>query len=110
MAAARIFERQVTTFLEVLLGLSSSKQTRKDCAVCHRKKVLFGTCVVHCTCYECQSRGSLHFHGLFWGGIPPWLFDMVVGNSEVVQAAASVLDQQDVPHWMPIFTRIMSID
>ena len=81
-------------FLEVLLGLPSSKQTKKDRAVCNRKKGLFGTCLAHCTCYECQGRGSLHFHGLFWGGIPPWLLDMVVGNSELVQAVAAVLDQQ----------------
>ena len=81
-------------FLEVLLGLPSSKQTKKDRAVCNRKKGLFGTCVDHCTCYECQGRGSLHFHGLFWGGIPPWLLDMVVGNSELVKAVATVLDQQ----------------
>ena len=94
VAAARIFERQVRAFLEVLLGLPSSKQTKKDRAVCNRKNGLFGTCVAHCTCYECQGRGSLHFHGLFWGGIPPWLLDMVVGNSELVQAVAAVLDQQ----------------
>ena len=94
VAAARIFERQVRAFLEVLLGLPSSKQTKKDRAVCNRKKGLFGTCVAHCTCYECQGRGSLHFHGLFWGGIPPWLLDMVVGNSELVKAVATVLDQQ----------------
>ena len=94
VAAARIFERQVRTFLEVLLGLPSSKQTKKDRAVCNRKKGLFGTCAAHCTCYECQGRGSLHFHGLFWGGIPPWLLDMVVGNSELVKAVAIVLDQQ----------------
>ena len=94
VAAARIFERQVRAFLEVLLGLPSSKQTKKDRAVCNRKKGLFGTWVAHCTCYECQGRGSLHFHGLFWGGIPPWLLDMVVGNSELVKAVATVLDQQ----------------
>ena len=93
VAAARISERQVRAFLEVLLGLPSSKQTKKDCAVCNRKKGLFGTCVAHCTCYECQGRGSLHFHGLFWGGIPPWLLYMVVGNRELVQAVAAVLDQ-----------------
>ena len=81
-------------FLEVLLGSPSSKQIKKDRAVCNRKKGLFGTCVAHCTCYECQGRGSLHFHGLFWGGIPPWLLDMVVGNSELVKAVATVLDQQ----------------
>ena len=94
VAAARIFERQVRAFLEVLLGLPSSKQTKKDGAVCNRKKGLFGTCVAHCTCYECQGRGSLHFHGLFWSGIPPWLLDMVVGNSELVKAVATVLDQR----------------
>ena len=94
VATARIFERQVRAFLEVLLGLPSSKQTKKDRAVCKRKKGLLGTCVAHCTCYECQGRGSLHFHGLFWGGILPWLLDMVVGNSELVQVVAAVLDQQ----------------
>ena len=62
--------------------------------MCNRKKGLFGTCVAHCTCYECQGRGSPHFHGLFWGGIPPWLLDVVVGNSELVQAVAAVLHQQ----------------
>ena len=55
VAAARIFEQQVRAFLEVLLGLPSSKQTKKDRAVCNRKKGLFGTCVAHCTCYECQG-------------------------------------------------------
>ena len=94
VAAARIFERQVRAFLEVLLGLPSSKQTKKDRAVCNRKKGLFGTCVAHCTCYECQGRGSVDFHGLFWGGIPPWLLYMVVGNSELAKAVATLLDQQ----------------
>ena len=94
VAVARIFERQVPALLEVLLGLLSSKQTKKDRAVCNRKKGLFGTCVAHCTCYECHGRGSLDFHGLLWGGVPPWLLDMAVGNSERVQAVAAVLDQQ----------------
>ena len=89
VAAARIFKRQVRTFLEVLLGLPSAAMTRKDSPVCARKKGL-GTCVAHCTCYKCQGRGTLHFHGLFWGGIPPWLLDMVHGNSDL----AVVLDQQ----------------
>ena len=94
VAAARILQRQMHAFLEVLLGLPSSKQKKKDRAVCNRKQGLFGTCVAHCTCSECQGRGSVHFHGLFRGGIPPWLLDMVVGNSELVQAVATVLDQQ----------------
>ena len=54
--------------------------------MCNRKNGLFGTCVVHCTCYKCQGRGSLHFHGLSWGGIPPLLLNMV--------GVAAVLDQQ----------------
>ena len=94
VAAARIFERQVRAFLEVLLGLPSASVTRKDRPVCTRRKGLFGTCVAHCTCYECQGRGSLHFHGLFWGGIPPWLLDMVRGNGDLIRAVAAVLDQQ----------------
>ena len=93
-AVARIFERQVRAFLEVLLGLPSSKQTKKDCAVRNRKKGLFSTCVAHSTCYECQGRGCLQFHGLFCGGIAPWLLDMAVGNTKLVQAVPAVLDQQ----------------
>ena len=94
VAVARIFERQVRAFLEVLLGLPSASVTRKDRPVCTRRKGLFGTCVAHCTCYECQGRGSLHFHGLFWGGIPPWLLDMVQGSGDLIRAVAAVLDQQ----------------
>ena len=94
VAAARIFERQVRAFLEVVLGLPSASVTRKDRPVCTRKNGLFGTCVAHCTCYECQGRGSLHFHGLFWGGIPPWLLDMVRGNGDLIRAVAAALDQQ----------------
>ena len=47
VAAARIFERQVRAFLEVLLGLPSASVTRKDRPVCTRRKGLFGTCVAH---------------------------------------------------------------
>ena len=35
LAVAHIFEQQVRAFLEVLLGLPSSKQTKKDHAVCN---------------------------------------------------------------------------
>ena len=94
VAAPPIFEQHVLAFVEVLLCLPSSKETKKDRAVCSRKKGLFGMCVAHCTCFECQSRGSLHFHGLFWGGIPPWLLNMMVGNNELVKAVVAVLDQQ----------------
>ena len=40
VAAARIFERQVRAFLEVLLGLPSASVTRKDRPVCARRKGL----------------------------------------------------------------------
>ena len=94
VAAARIFERQVRAFLEVLLGLPSASVTRKDRPICTCRKGLFGTCVAHCICYECQGCVSLHFHGLLWGGIPPWLLDMVRGNGDLIRAVAAVLDQQ----------------
>ena len=110
VAATRIFERQVRAFLGVLLGLPSSKQTKKDRAVCNRKNGLFGTCVANCTCYECQGRGSFHLHGLFWGGIPPWLLDMVVGNSSLCRPLPLCWMNKYVPHWMPTFLRIISID
>ena len=49
VAAARIFERQVRAFLEVLLGLPSASVTRKDRPVCTRKKgpIWYLCCALH---------------------------------------------------------------
>ena len=94
VAAAHIFECQVRAFLEVLLGLPLATVTRKDYPVCTRKKGLLGACVAHYTCYHGQGRGNVHFHGPLWGGIPPWLLDMVRGNSDLVHVVARVLAQQ----------------
>ena len=67
VAAAHIFVHQVPAFLKVLLGFPLATVTRNDRLVCTCNKGLFGTCVAHSTCHECQGCGSLHFHGPFWG-------------------------------------------
>ena len=53
---------------------------------------MFGTPVASIICTEAQARGSLHGHGLFWGGIPPHVLDDIAHTPELVQIAAQALD------------------
>ena len=59
-----------------------------------KDKGMFTTPVAHCTCYETQGRGSLHFHGLLWGGVPPKVLDFIRTDPALVRTAARTLDSQ----------------
>ena len=80
VAAARIFERQVRAFLEVLLGLPSCKQTRKDRAVCKRKKGLLVHAwpIAHATSAKAEalSISMVSFGVAFRLGCWTWLRGM----------------------------------
>jgi len=42
--------------------------------------------------YEAQTRGCLHFHGLFWGSIPSSLFQYGSDKPELCKRIAAVID------------------
>ena len=42
--------------------------------------------------FEAQTRGCLHFHGLFWGSIPSALFQYASDKPELCKKLADVVD------------------
>jgi hypothetical protein len=42
--------------------------------------------------YESQARGSLHFHGLFWGGIPPSILQFAADKPALSEKIRMVID------------------
>lgn len=81
-------------FLEFLLGLPCADGTKKTRPLGGRKAGIFGIPLAYCTCYETQARGSLHFHGLFWGGVPPHVLNALVKDAALQAALAAMFDRQ----------------
>jgi hypothetical protein len=72
--------------LSILLGLPPSNitpKTRKTLPLNKRKKGLFGHTLAYYGVSEPQSRGTLHFHIIIWGGIPPDTLQRAAGNQEL---------------------------
>ena len=87
-------------FLEVLLGLPSFKKTKKDRAVCNRKKGLSSAKA------EALSISMVSFGVAFPHGCWTWLWGIACFCKPLLLCWIN----KYVPRWMPTFTKIMSKD
>ena len=80
------YRRLLHNTLSILLGLPPSNIspiTRKTVPLAKRPKGLFGKTLSYYGVNEPQARGTLHFHIIVWGGIPPQALQRAAGNQEL---------------------------
>jgi hypothetical protein len=92
VAAARYFERIINTILEKLIRLPCERNIKKTTSRNNRKSGILGIPLAHFTVSESQGRGTLHGHGLGWGGICPKVLQNISTNSELKQYFGEVID------------------
>lgn len=93
VAAAEVFNLMVNALFTILLGLPPDEFKRKSKPLCSRQAGIMGTPVAACGCTECQQRGSLHMHLVFWGGLPPFLLQSAGGLPFLEPVISAVLER-----------------
>lgn len=91
-ACTRVFERFMRMYFTLLLGMPCVEDGCRWVPMCDRQSGIFGKCTAHYTCYECQSRGTLHAHGLVWTNVSAETFELVCEHLECSEALAKMLD------------------
>jgi hypothetical protein len=84
-------------------------QTTKEAG--RTRKGVFGNMVSFIGVTESQHRGTLHFHGIFFGGLRPELLQSVSHDSDMASAIAVALDsmyQAEIPREMHILSFLSS--
>lgn len=92
VAAAESFKLLTEAIFSTLLGTPTDASTKRNVPLKNRKPGVFGVPVASFGPIEEQSRGSLHLHGLFWGGLSPKLLQIAAGVPLLVGVVAKALD------------------
>ena len=80
-------------FLTHLVGLKPDGQSRHSPLLMDRPMGLFGSPVAYFCVVEEQARGTPHFHGIIWGGLPPTLLQAAAGIPELLSPIYKIIDQ-----------------
>jgi hypothetical protein len=94
VAAAEIYQKMKRAVFKHLMGieLDGKGGTKKSSPVRSRPPGVLGVTVGACGPDEGQVRGTLHFHGGQWGGIPPWVLEEIAEHDELSRTAGKVID------------------
>ena len=94
-AIALISYRMMTAFHECLLGVPRT-QKRTNVNFSSLPPGIFGRPKGWFEVSECNSRELIHFHGLAWVGLPPWITQRCIINTNTARHIALLL--QDIYH------------
>ena len=88
VVAAETFHRMTDAVLEHLLGFQLNLRR----STFEKSKGCLGSLTAYFLVFEAQGRGALHHHGLYWGSVPPIIFQLFAHDSEIVQELSRYLD------------------
>lgn len=89
VALAIEYNRYINAILSTLYGIQQSKNTRTTYT---GNRGVFGPAQDVNGGHETQTKGILHGHVLFNGGLPPWVIQAVCHNQTLQLAVARVID------------------
>jgi hypothetical protein len=100
--AANMYYKTSNSVFNHLFGTPpDSEGKKKTVPLAHRKAGIFGTPIAAFGCTEEQSRGSLHMHSLFWGGLTPMMLQAVGGIPILARHIASAINRTVMAQLQP---------
>ncbi|EFX64101.1 hypothetical protein DAPPUDRAFT_267077 [Daphnia pulex] len=100
--AANMYYKTSNNVFSHLFGTPpDSAGKKKTVPLAHRKAGIFGTPIAAFGCTEEQSRGSLHMHSLFWGGLTPSMLQAVGGIPILARHIASAINRTVMAQLQP---------
>ena len=72
--AAEGYKLDVSAMFSAIYGLPLSGEARASATGGAKTPGAFGVCRGGVSVTECNGKGWLHNHGLFWAGLPSWVF------------------------------------
>ena len=72
--AAEGYKLDVSAMFSAIYGLPLSGEARASATGGAKTPGAFGVCRCGVSVTECNGKGWLHNHGLFWAGLPSWVF------------------------------------
>jgi hypothetical protein len=92
-------KKMISNFCSVLLGLSpedffysNEGTTRRATRYYKHNKGIFGHPLAYLAVVEDHAKGTLHYHLIFFGGLPPYVLQSFAGIQDLCDTIASVLD------------------
>ncbi|EFX64429.1 hypothetical protein DAPPUDRAFT_118188 [Daphnia pulex] len=100
--AANMYYKTSNSVFSHLFGTPpDSVGKKKTVPLAHRKAGIFGTPIAAFGCTEEQSRGSLHMHSLFCGGLTPSMIQAVGGIPILAKHIASAINRTVMAQLQP---------
>ena len=100
--AANMYYKTSNSVFSHLFGTPPDNASKKKTVpLGHRKAGIFGTPIAAFGCTEEQSRGSLHMHSLFWGGLTPSMLQAVGGIPILARHIASAINRTVMAQLQP---------